>query len=151
MAWKTEMSYQNANSTLWTEPLWFSLSVPRWQHFPTKLVSPLSPTPALHLPPPPAPPSSFPRVFSQSGDLFFISGVRGQPPVIPMWETNLKQLFALYHFTTRAVCRGAALRFHTVWQQPGCILRIDSVEAIEACRGWMLERDWTNILSLHSK
>lgn len=39
MAWKTEIPYQNANSTLWTEPHWFCLSVPRWLHFPTKLVS----------------------------------------------------------------------------------------------------------------
>lgn len=54
MAWKAEMPYQNANSTLWTEPLWFSLSVPRWLHFPTKLVSAPLPPPLL-LPPPPLP------------------------------------------------------------------------------------------------
>lgn len=65
MAWKTEMSYQNANSTLWTEPLWFSLSVPRWLHFPTKLVSA-----------PPPPPSSFPHVFLKAEICFSSAGSR---------------------------------------------------------------------------
>lgn len=75
MAWKTEMPYQNANSTLWTEPLWFSLSVPRWLHFPTKLVSaPLPPPLLLH--PPPAPPFSFPHVFLKAEICFSSAGSR---------------------------------------------------------------------------
>lgn len=73
MAWKTEMSYQNANSTLWTEPLWFSLSVPRWLHFPTKLVSAPHPSPAAPSPPPP---SSFPHVFLKAEICFSSAGSR---------------------------------------------------------------------------
>lgn len=120
MAWKTEMSYQNANSTLWTEPLWFSLSVPRWLHFPTKLVSA-----PLHLP------HLISSCFSESRDLFFISRVKGQSPVIPVSETNLKQLGALYLLITSAFSPATKLCLSTVWWQPGFISGIDLMEPAE--------------------
>lgn len=75
MGWKNEMSYQNANSTLWTEAPLVFLSVPWWLHFPTKLVSSPSPTPS---PPPPAPPSSFPYVFWKRRSVFH---QQGQGPI----------------------------------------------------------------------
>lgn len=100
MAWKTEIPYQNANSPLWTEPLWFSLSVPRWLHFPTKLVSAPLPPPLL-LPPPPVPPFSFPHVFLKAEICFSSAGSRANRLSFPCQRKNLKQPCALY-LATRA-------------------------------------------------
>lgn len=106
MAWKTVMPYQNANSTLWTEPLWFSLSVPRWLHFPTKLVSAPLPPP-LFLPPPPAPPFSFPHVFLKAAICFSSAGSRANRLSFPC-QRQISVLFTLLQ-------KLAELCFSTVW------------------------------------
>lgn len=86
----TEMPYQNANShSLNWAPLVLLIS-PKMAAFPHQ-ISQRSPFPAA----PPATSILISSCFSQSGDLFFISRVRGQSPVIPVSETNLKQLCAL--------------------------------------------------------
>lgn len=152
MAWKTEIPYQNANSPLWTEPLWFSLSVPRWLHFPTKLVSAPLPPP-LRLPPPPAPPFSFPHVFLKAEICFSSAGPRANRLSFPCQRqissnsvpfTLLQELFEMYCSSVvaaRLYLRSWPVGGHQKWVlllecDGKCILILLSKQVLTATLAW---------------